>query len=555
LAYFLDSSASTPYFSRTLNKSFGNHKQWAVRATTDWNLEPKTRLSLRLETGRMDGDSTPFQHVGLVGAACPISTGAPGAGNGDESLCTNTSTGYSDTDGRLDAGDWNIVPAVSKVATTVALRADHELSASQLTSLSSYSRFRYAHGEDDDMSPLPLLQILYGTHLESFSQELRWSALSGSKVQWIVGILAAEDRVREQRSATLEGLFGDLLTDVSLNYRQRSRSLAVFGQIELAMTDRLRLNMGARQTRDTFRFSGGSTPGPGAFSPAFVAAVFPGLPATGQRRASWSDLSGRIGIELDVTPHTLMYGSLSRGYKPGGVFGGFGLAPEAFTPFGPEHVHAAEIGLKWQDPSDRMALSAATFAYDYRSFQAQRLVPAVTGAVPQLGNVGNATVYGAETSLRWLPADGIAIRAAAGWLHTRVRTAATALDSLQRDVNLRGNELPMSPSWSYQASVRYAPSPGVAGWRPYAQVDAAGRASYWVELVNQRHLKQSTSSTSIGASVGARSGRGDWDWQLWGRNLTNERHVLHGNSSGIGNDILMMSEGRSFGIQLRRVWE
>lgn len=42
---------------------------------------------------------------------------------------------------------------------------------------------------------------------------------------------------------------------------------------------------------------------------------------------------------------------------------------------------------------------------------------------------------------------------------------------------------------------------------------------------------------------------------FWGRNLTDERYRRHGNSSGIGNDLLTIAERRSYGIELRRRWE
>jgi iron complex outermembrane receptor protein len=421
--------------------------------------------------------------------------------------------------------------------------------------LSSWTQLHYSRGEDDDTSSLPLLQIDYHTHLESISEELRWTSRTADSKTWLLGVQASLDRDREHRIASLAGLFGNLFDSATLHYAQSVRSAAVFGQLEQRLADRTRLTLAARYTQDELQFNGGAMAGPGPFVPGFVAQVFPGLPSTVNLDRSFHDLSGRIAINVQPNESLLVYGSLSKGYKPGGIFGGFGLAREAFTPYAPERLYAAEVGLRWQAFQSVLTGTASIFRYNYQDIQAQTLIQAATGSIPLLANVGDARVAGAEFSARWQMTQHLKLDVSAGLLETELRDSVLVLDSLQRTLNLKGHELPQAPRWSARTAIRYVPAIALDGWILALQADAFFRGPYWNDIPNQVHLRQSRPVSLYGASIELGSSNDRWALQLWGRNLANDRYLTHGNSSGIGNDLLMYSEGRSYGLSVNCHWK
>lgn len=87
--------------------------------------------------------------------------------------------------------------------------------------------------------------------------------------------------------------------------------------------------------------------------------------------ASFSELSGRIGIDYQVTDDTLWYGFVSKGYKPGGLNPAIPRdfqATSSFT-FEPESVISFELGRKSRIPDKRLTLNTALFIYDYTGLQ------------------------------------------------------------------------------------------------------------------------------------------------------------------------------------------
>ena len=87
--------------------------------------------------------------------------------------------------------------------------------------------------------------------------------------------------------------------------------------------------------------------------------------------ASFNEVSGRIGIDYQADDNTLLYGFVSKGYKPGGLNPAIPRDfqdSSSFT-FQPEEVIAFEFGRKSRNPEKRLTLNSALFAYDYTGLQ------------------------------------------------------------------------------------------------------------------------------------------------------------------------------------------
>ena len=224
----------------------------------------------------------------------------------------------------------------------------------------------------------------------------------------------------------------------------------------------------------------------------------------------------------------------------------------AFTPYSPEHLYALEFGLK-QTLSPRMRLEANAFLYRDEDLQAVTLVKYTFGVVPQLTNVGNARVHGLEATLFANPGGRLSLEAGVVWLATEVTSSAPAVDSLQRPLDLNGHELSQAPHWSVNMRVRYAQP---IGNELTLKTALSGRhqTSYFADLQNQRHLAELSPTTLLTLRIAlTRHGR-PWEASIWGDNLTNERIVTYGNSSGGGNDLIFRNAPRTWGAGFSYRW-
>jgi iron complex outermembrane recepter protein len=542
--------------NRYLGDSSGTLRRSGGRA--QWSVEPSatTRVRFAVSGELQRGDSYQTEHVGLAGPECPISMLPPGVGKRDDTRCSNPFSGYQDPDGDPDTGDWNTKPRIDNSSAGATLRVDHELrGGTTLTSLTSWQTFDLSHGADGDASPFRFIDLEFGSQIDSVAQELRLSSAPTDGTRpfaWIVGASAARDTHTEDRTVNTTDFLPDIVSLIALEYDQTVRSFAAFAQGEYLLTGDTTLSLGLRYTRDELEFSGGTAPVPGQYDPDAIALVFPGLPSLVERSTDNDDVSGRLALSHEFRDALLVYGSYSRGYKAGGVFGGFGLTSQAFTPYDPETLHALELGLKWHPPNARIGADAAVFSYDYHDLQALTLVSYPFGVVPQLTNIGKARIYGFELSATARPAAGVDLNLQVGTLDTRIESSAPAIDSLQRPIRLQGNELARAPSVSALAQVAYSRAAN-ATWTWRATAIAQYQDDLFSDLQNQTHLSQ-PSVTQFNVGLQAWTSDNRWNLALRGLNLTDERPVIYGNSSGAGNDFLFIGEPRRWMAEIRRRW-
>ena len=188
-------------------------------------------------------------------------------------------------------------------------------------------------------------------------------------------------------------------------------------------------------------------------------------------------LTGRFVIEKDIDDNTMVYGSFTRGYKPGGSNLTYGREDEVaqivvLPTFQEEIVDAFEVGLKTDLANGRARLNAAAFLYNYEGLQYQATDPEVfEGGV---GNIPDSEIYGAELELSTFLSDSVILDLRMSWLDTEITADHLALDNVESEAatnallgqgiglfsnevqiaragriqNVRGNELAKTPSFT-----------------------------------------------------------------------------------------------------------
>ena len=169
-----------------------------------------------------------------------------------------------------------------------------------------------------------------------------------------------------------------------------------------------------------------------------IAQAVPPVPGFGETRfvtgspskASWSEMSGRLGFDYQFTDDVLLYGFYSRGYKPGGFNPAIPPAfqsTSAFT-FDAEEVNAFEAGVKSLLLDGRLMANASVFLYDYSDLQVTRI-----RNNSSINENIDANLMGLEVEGRWRPAavPGMTLDFSYGWLASEV-DGSQSLDPVNR---------------------------------------------------------------------------------------------------------------------------
>lgn len=187
-------------------------------------------------------------------------------------------------------------------------------------------------------------------------------------------------------------------------------SLAAFGEFYWNLTPRLRLTLGGRLTQDRKDFKA---------YPIELLAPGRGFPdGYTNQRATFREPTGRATLDwlprLSFTDSTLIYGSVSRGYKGGG-FNVPNIVDTRAT-YDPEFVTAFEIGTKNSLFNNRLQVALTGFYYDYSNYQ----ISQVAGLSEFTANI-NARIKGVEFESNWAVTRRLRISANLGYLDARIR--------------------------------------------------------------------------------------------------------------------------------------
>jgi iron complex outermembrane recepter protein len=261
----------------------------------------------------------------------------------------------------------------------------------------------------------------------------------------------------------------------SLSRNGKNKTSALFGEVYFDLSPTLHLTLGARQTEEE-RSGESRSIVLSALAP-WVFSSFSGEKATGKIALDWTP-------DLDFTDQTLIYGSVSTGYKGGGL-NNSNSAPT----YGPEEVTAFEVGMKNTLMANRLQANFTAFAYDYSGLQ---LGQRINGGV--VTRNADADIWGLEAEFVYAPSRKWLFDANLSYLKTEIGTffsedAANPAQSLTAttptvQVNLAGNELPHAPSSKVKFGGQYTTQPFAGGWTATLRLDALWQDKYFAREYN-----------------------------------------------------------------------
>ncbi len=313
----------------------------------------------------------------------------------------------------------------------------------------------------------------------SWSTELRLE-YTDERFDVIGGFMYASDEqnqdnnvaVSTQPTATVDGvgILPPFPTGLGLALNRKEwelESWAVFGDVTWHATDRLDLIVGARYTDDEVELNRkdfGIAPGINGDPDEDFFGSFGNFerPPSGGKE-TFDDVAPRFVVRYQATDDINVYGSVSKGYKAGGLSAGNQTNLEgdpAFTvPFDEETLWNYEVGIKSEWWDNRIRLNAAVYYLQWEDFQLESfrfLTPGdLSSNFEQTINIDEAEAYGGEIEILAAVTDRLTLTMGYGYTDTEITDAPIAEITGGFKVELEDLDLPKAPESQFNASAEY----------------------------------------------------------------------------------------------------
>ncbi|MDK1289056.1 TonB-dependent receptor [Pseudoalteromonas umbrosa] len=238
-------------------------------------------------------------------------------------------------------------------------------------------------------------------------------------------------------------------------------------------------------------------------------------------------IGGKVALEYQVVPQTMIYTSLNRGYKVGGVNGealakakddGITIPQSGFT-FDPEYLWNLEFGVKGQSEDKRHTLSLSAFYMHREDMQLKQWQLEGVQFAGFISNAGKGTNYGLEIEGSSQLLDALSLQYSVGYLDTKIEDFITVNGD-----DFDGREQAQSPKYQYAFSFVYDVTNNIS-----AQLGFEGKDDYFF---SDSHDSQAPNQNLVNASVSYYSE--SWSLTAWGRNLADRDVPVRGFQ--FGND-------------------
>jgi len=402
-----------------------------------------------------------------------------------------------------------------------------------LKSLSAYRKSSYATDVDIDATELNLISGSQSDHSKVVTQELNLNAKFGH-FKGLIGLYY----YHEDEDGTLRiNLYGPKLVRYVAPILE-NRSYAAFAQATYDITDQLSLTAGIRYTNDHKTVDQHLTVQPLATFPNGPnIPPFPFIGQSTQKAGAWTP---KFGINYQITPRILLYGSITKGFKSGGT--NYAADRPGNLDFGPESLWAYEAGIKSDFLDRRLRVNVAGFWYDYRDLQVQSLLsPGVT----TISNAATARVKGLEIETTARPLRHVTLTANYSLLNSRYRHFEQAsvpavlipylagnprYNAALQTYDASGNRLNSAPTDTFTATAQIEQPIGSS--TAYVRAEYFWQSRTFFDPTNVAIASQ-PSFGLVTLGLGLRNETAGWSAQLIAKNVTNKEYLVAVGTNGV----------------------
>jgi iron complex outermembrane receptor protein len=401
-------------------------------------------IFLNPTTGAFDLDGQPFK----LNADPPGRDGIPDAGGVDRGFPINTDPLFYPGDTKLEQDQKQHV---------VSLNLSADLGFATLRSITGYVDYKVFRNADNDFSLRKGNVDGQEDKLTALSQEVQLASNGNGPLQWILGYFFFEEDVKASIFSSCPTAARNTPGCAFAAGLPRTTSNAVFGQASYwIIPDKLRLTGGIRYTSDKKEINR-------ANAVTDTNQRITQILRTGQRLDfEFNKTTWRANAEFYVNDDSMLYATVSTGFRSGGFNAGVFTNPLLQGSFGPENVTAYEIGSKNRFFDNKVQLNLSVYRNEFSDLQVQNqfLVPATGGGFTTTSiilNAAKAHSQGIEVELQAVPVPGLNIAMSGTLMEAKYddykNTPAPANYTGFRD--LTGNDVPYSPNFKLTGVISY----------------------------------------------------------------------------------------------------
>jgi len=325
--------------------------------------------------------------------------------------------------------------------------------------------------QDSDQSPIPNGVPGGTTDVVSVAQEsdqstfeARLASSGEGPWEWLAGFYYLDEDAFQNTVINRNPTFG-AAANINVLHDVKAKSTAGFGQLAYRIGEDFKLTGGLRYTKDEKDATGGTIV---TIIPPFGPPIRNGSQGF-TPEDDWSSTTWKLGLDWFVNENSMIYGSISTGYKAGGFNFGVGGAES----YDPEEVVAFEIGSKNRFANDKVQFNATAFYYDYTDLQVFQVVDQTI----VVRNAAEAEIYGAELEFVAVPTEPLRIDFSLGLLNAEYKDFILPSNLFLHPppappgppgppgpppprpqptpVNVSGNQMINAPEWSGHIGIQY----------------------------------------------------------------------------------------------------
>ena len=376
------------------------------------------------------------------------------------------------------------------------------------------------------LNTTPIMGPLYGTGITGpstsdnasgeFTQELRLQSPEDQKggINWLLGMYGGY-RDFQRKELRLKAP----LMETDYPYREYTKELAPFGQIEVPLTTALKVTAGLRwqhiERTASINYQ------------YYDETLFHARPDK-----TWEELLPKLVLSYELTDNHMIYAGVNRSFLPGGFNYAAATDLTSYT-YDPQTAWNFEVGTKTSWFDKRLNANLTVFYSKYDDMQVMQYDPLTMGFSAE--NAGKASAYGVELELDGQITRRLRAIAALGYTHAEYDDYAGLTGTGSFDHS--DNRVQQTPRVTGNVSLIYRHENGFM-----AQTGAQYASKmYWTA--------GNTDSRNDVITVDAKIGyEGEsFDVYLYGSNIFGERYMTFYESS---MNMGLMAAPQEFGVQM-----
>ncbi|WP_046194495.1 TonB-dependent receptor [Sphingomonas sp. SRS2] len=448
------------------------------------------------------------------------------------------------------------------------LRADYDFGPVVLSSITTYRHSdNEAKADLDATSFLVLDGSATVDFSKAFTQEVQAVSSIDGPFSYTAGLFYFHERGAYGFCIMGPGVLG-VGTSLCGEQGTRTRSIAPYGEASYAVSDAIKLTLGARYTIEkkfldyNVIYTGPSrttedvNPDPRSASTTIEPSD----------TLSFKRFTPKVTLSYKASESFLSYATFTKGFKSGGFNIPAIAAPVSRVK--PEDLRSFEAGFKYS--SSKVRFNAAAFHYKQSDLQVST-INAATGATT-VENAGKATIYGLEGDGDWALSRRLTLGGSAGWVHgtfdqyigtsyvlsaslpacaaagglgASAPSPAACLGYSAVSGNFKGKRIPNTPRFTGNARIAYEVPLGDAGNLKFgANAAYASRVMQTADNLLSLHPTWLVSANATWTSSQERI-----FVTLFGTNLTGEHYTTDQAQSSTGG-YLTVGRPREWGVRL-----